>query len=151
MMKLNLPEYPFKLKKENDKILILDEIRKMYVVCTPEEWVRQHFVKYLIHEKKYPAGLLAVEKSFTFNRLSYRADIVAHDKTGAPRMIVECKAPGINITQQAFDQAARYNFHFRVKYLILTNGMKHYCCKIDLEKNSLEMVREVPGFGLMKY
>ena len=126
MQKLNLPTYPFKLKSNEKQTLIFDNLRKRYFVLTPEEWVRQHFVQFLIEEKKYPVSLIAIEKQLTINALKKRTDIVVFDKSGNPDIIVECKAPHIKIAQDTFDQIARYNLKLNAKYLIVTNGLDHF-------------------------
>ena len=126
MQKLNLPTYPFKLKSNEKQTLIFDNLRKRYFVLTSEEWVRQHFVQFLIEEKKYPVSLIAIEKQLTINALKKRTDIVVFDKSGNPDIIVECKAPHIKIAQDTFDQIARYNLKLNAKYLIVTNGLDHF-------------------------
>ncbi len=109
MQKLNLPQYKFNIKSKENKTLIFDEIRKKYIVLTPEEWVRQHFVCYLQHEKNYPISLISVEKQLIINNLKKRFDILVFNRNGQPKIIVECKAPSVKITQDTFDQIARYN------------------------------------------
>ncbi len=145
---LNLPEYNFKFKEEEEegKKLIFDEIRKAYVAMTPEEWVRQNFLKYLQHEKKFPQSLISVEKALQVYKLKKRADIVVYNNSAKPILIVECKAPHIKITQDAFDQAARYNIKLRVNYLVITNGIEHYCCKVDLRENNYTFLKEIPEY-----
>jgi len=117
MQKLNLPTYSFKLKSNEKHTLIFDNLRKKYFVLTPEEWVRQHFIQFLIQEKKYPISLIALEKQLTINNLKKRTDIVVFDKNGNPTIIVECKAPHIKINQNTFDQIARYNLNLNGTYL----------------------------------
>jgi hypothetical protein len=146
MQQLNLPFYPFKTKEEKGKSYIFDEIRKKYLQLTPEEWVRQHFVKYLIQEKNYPASLIVLEKGLKLNELSKRADVLIY-KDSSPILLVECKAPEVKITQSTFDQIARYNLVFKVPYLIVTNGINHYCCVINFETNSFDFLKEIPDFG----
>lgn len=124
--------------------MILDPIRKKFVRLTPEEWVRQNFVQYLIHEGKYPPGLIAIEIMSKFNKLKNRVDVLVHDRKGNPVMIVECKSPEIKINDEVFDQIVRYNMGFRVPYLIVTNGMDHYACKIDVENNKYEFLLVIP-------
>lgn len=145
MIPLNLPNYTFKLKEENGKHYIFDEIRKKYLVLTPEEWVRQNFVKFLVDQKKTPSSLVVIEKGLKLNELSKRADLLVY-KNSSPILMVECKAPTVKITQDTFDQISRYNLTFKVPYLIVTNGLAHYCCKIDLEKKSSEFLKEIPDF-----
>src|SRR3989339_1264565 len=134
MIPLNYPQYQFRLEETDGKIKIFDELRKLWLILTPEEWVRQHVVKYLIQEKKYPASLIAIEAGIEVNKLKKRCDIVVFDNTGTPKMIVECKAPEIKITQKVFDQIASYNMKLKVDFLLITNGLKNFCCEIDYEK-----------------
>ena len=147
---LNLPEYSFKFKKDGDAPQIFDEIRKKYVALTPEEWVRQHFLMYLVKEKKFPSSLLLVEASLRYNGMSRRADIVAYDQQGKPLLVVECKAPSVEINQQTFDQVARYNMVLDVSYLVVTNGMKHYCCLLEHGEKSYHFLEEIPDFKEIK-
>lgn len=147
MTQLNLPAYDFKTVKKKDKTLIFDSFRKAWFVLTPEEWVRQHFLIWMTEELAYPKGLIAVEASLKYNTLSMRADAVVYDKQGKPLMLIECKAPHVSITQQTFEQAARYNYSFRTQYLALTNGMEHYCCRIDLTSGKLIFLENFPTFS----
>ena len=147
MSTLNLPEYNFKYKDDDGKKSIFDEIRKSYVALTPEEWVRQNFLKYLQNEKKFPPSLIAVEKALQVYTLKKRADIVVYNKLGKPILIVECKAPKVKITQDAFDQAARYNIKLQVNYLVVTNGLNHYCCRVNLAENNYEFLNEIPDYS----
>lgn len=150
MQKLNLPETNFKILQENNKLKIFDIIRKKYVAFTPEEHVRQQFIHFLIKEKKYPKGLLAVEKQLKIYDLEKRTDILLYNTSGKPDVIIECKAPKINITQKTFDQIARYNMNFKAIFLIVTNGMKHYCCKPDYENNTYEFLKNIPDYDIIK-
>lgn len=143
---LNFPHYDFRLRENNSRPEIFDEVRKKWVILTPEEWVRQHAMRWIIEEKKYPASLLAVEKSITVNGLTKRCDIVAFDKTGFPILIIECKAHDVEISQNVFDQAARYNMTLNVNLFLLTNGIKHFCCKSDHENESYTFLKELPEF-----
>ncbi|NVK52642.1 MAG: type I restriction enzyme HsdR N-terminal domain-containing protein [Flavobacteriaceae bacterium] len=147
MQKLNLPSYTFKLKSNEKHTLIFDNLRKKYFVLTPEEWVRQHFVQFLIQEKKYPISLIAIEKQLTINQLKKRTDIVVFNKEGKPDIIVECKAPKVKITQQTFDQIARYNLKLQANYLIVTNGLEHYFCKMDLDNEQYIFLKEIPDYN----
>ncbi len=149
MHQLNLPEANFKILQENDKLKIFDIIRKKYVAFTPEEHVRQQFIHYLINEKNYPKGLLAVEKQLKVYDTEKRADIVLYNSSGKPLVIVECKAPSINISQKAFDQITRYNMTFKAKFLIVTNGLKHYCCKPDYENNTYDFLKDIPDYNII--
>ncbi len=146
MINLNLPSYQFKIKSRENKRLIFDLIRKKYVVLTPEEWVRQHYIWYLLSEKKYPISLIAVEKELKINNLKKRTDIVIFNKQGAPEIIVECKAPHIPITQKTFDQIARYNLKLNANLLVVTNGLQHFYCKMDLEKERYLFLKELPNY-----
>ena len=146
MEQLNLPPYQFKLKKSDDRVQIFDSIRKKYVVLTPEEWVRQNFLKYLIHEKNFPSSLIAVEAGLKYNQLQKRADVLVYDKSGSPFLLVECKASSVKISQDTFDQIARYNMTFKVKYLVVTNGLNHFCCMMDYTDNSYKFLETVPAF-----
>ncbi len=143
---LNLPIYSFKTKTDGQITKIFDIIRRKYITLTPEEWVRQNFVQYLIHEKKFPASLLAIEMPIKYNTLKKRSDIVAFDKTGQQLLMVECKAPEIKITQSVFDQIARYNLTVNVKYLVVTNGLEHFCCMMDHGNQTYVFLEEIPGF-----
>ena len=127
MYKLNLPEINPSLKKENGKVLIFDGIRKKYIVLTPEEWVRQHFIHYLITELKYPRSLFRIEGALSYNKLQKRSDILVFDRNGKPWMLIECKSPSIKLSQKAFNQVAIYNMTVGAKYLAVTNGLVHYC------------------------
>ncbi|OCK42857.1 restriction endonuclease subunit R [Tenacibaculum soleae] len=146
MQKLNLPNYIFKLKSNENKTLIFDKWRKKYLVLTPEEWVRQHFVQYLIDEKKYPVSLIAIEKQLTINNLKKRTDIVIFSSDGMPDIIVECKAPKIKISQDTFDQIARYNLKLNANYLVVTNGLHHYFCKLDKENETYIFLKDIPNY-----
>ena len=127
MKRLNLPTYSFNIKLIEQRKYIFDFIRKKFVILTPEEWVRQNFLRYLVEEKKYPASLIFVEKEFKLNNLSKRSDAVVYDRMGRPVLIMEFKAPEVKIDQKVFDQIARYNLKLQVKYLIVSNGVGHYC------------------------
>ena len=147
MQKLNLPTYKFKLKSSENKTLIFDKLRKRYFVLTPEEWVRQHFVMFLIDEKKYPTSLIALEKQLTINNRKKRTDILIFNKKGVPEIIVECKAPQIKIKQDTFDQIARYNLKLKANYLIVTNGLEHFYCKMDFENETYIFLKEIPNYN----
>lgn len=116
------------------------------MVLTPEEWVRQHYVQYLIKEKKYPTSLIALEKQLTINNRIKRTDILVFNKEGNPDIIVECKAPQIKITQATFDQIARYNLKLRANFLIVTNGLEHFYCKMDFENETYIFLKEIPDY-----
>ena len=146
MQKLNLPNYIFRLKSNENKTLIFDDLRKKYVALTPEEWVRQNFVQFLIEKKKYPVTLIAIEKQLLINNLKKRTDIVIFSSDGTPNIIVECKAPKIKIAQNTFDQIARYNLKLNANYLIVTNGLEHYFCKLDKESETYIFLKDIPNY-----
>lgn len=146
MLSLNLPPYTTKIAVRDGKNSIWDIIRRKYVALTPEEWVRQHFVHFLVEHKGYPVSLLANEVALTLNGTSRRCDTVLYDRTLSPRMIIEYKAPHIPITQKVFDQISRYNLVFRVDYLIVSNGLSHYCCRMDYDHQSYEFLKDVPEY-----
>jgi hypothetical protein len=146
MQKLNLPNYKFRLKSSENKTLIFDNLRKKYMVLTPEEWVRQHFVQFLIEEKKYPASLIALEKQLTLNNRKKRTDILVFNKKGNHDIIVECKAPKIKITQATFDQIARYNLKLKANFLVVTNGLDHFYCKMDFENEAYIFLKDIPNY-----
>ncbi len=146
MQALNLPNYSFKLKEESNGTHIFDSIRKKFVVLTPEEWVRQNFLQYLIQDRKFPASLIAVEIGLKYNQMQKRTDVLVYNKEGKPYLMVECKAPEVKISQDAFDQIARYNMAFKVKYLVVTNGLSHFCCMMDYSTNSYQYLELIPIF-----
>lgn len=142
---LNLPSYPLKLKKQSQRTQIFDRIRKKFVVLNPEEWVRQHLIHYLIETKNYPASRIAVESSLRYNEMLRRPDIVYFDAELKPKLIVECKAPEVKITQATFDQIARYNSALKVELLLVSNGLQHFCCRMNYEAESYEFLKEIPS------
>jgi len=147
MQKLNLPEYSFKFKTREDKDYIFDSLRRKYVRLTPEEWVRQNFVQFLVTEKKYSTSLIAVEAGVKVNNNPQRADLVVFDRAGNPVLVAEFKAPEIKISQQTFDQIVRYNMQLKVPLLIVSNGLQHYCCRINYNDNSYAFLPEIPEFS----
>ncbi len=146
MEPLNFPNYPLQLKTSENKTLIFDIIRKKYMVLTPEEWVRQHCLWFLIEEKKYPKSLINVEKQLVLNNQKKRTDIVAFNNLGNPLLIVECKAPSVKISQDTFDQIARYNMQLNSEFLLLTNGLNHYCCKMNHKKQEYQFLPDIPKY-----
>lgn len=146
MKDLNLPKYPFKISKEDNKLLIYDEYRKKKIVLTPEEWVRQHFLKFIELEKGYPKSIIAVEKEVKVNNLKKRFDILIFDSNGKPNLIVECKSPKTKIDQSTFDQIARYNLTLKANFLVLTNGINHYCCCLDHKNEQYHFLDEIPKY-----
>ncbi len=152
MQHLNLPEYQFNIKKKGtDSLVIFDTLRKRWVALTPEEWVRQNFVRYLIEDREFPAALMNNEISLTQNGIKRRCDTLVADRQGLPLVIVEYKAPTIEISQKTFDQIVRYNMVLRAQYLIVTNGLSHYCCKIDYENNSYAFLQEIPSYNVLAH
>lgn len=146
MQVLNLPQYELKVKEENGKQFIFDSVRKKYLVLTPEEWVRQNFIQFLIQEKEYPTGLIEIEKGLRLNELHKRADAVVY-KDVQPVVLIEFKAPSVKINQEVFEQIARYNTHFKVPYLIVSNGMNHYCAKINFSEHSFDFLQDIPAYS----
>lgn len=146
MQKLNLPSYDFKFKNSENKPYIFDYLRKKFMILTPEEWVRQHFVHYLMNEKKYPASIIALEKQLVINNRKKRTDILIFNRNGKPDIIVECKAPSIKITQNTFDQIARYNLKLNANYLIVTNGLQHFYCKMDFKNETYIFLNDIPDY-----
>jgi hypothetical protein len=149
MQELNLPSYEFKTRKENAQVRIFDEVRKKYVALTPEEWVRQHFTQFMIHQKDVPAALIIMEKKLIINTLSRRPDILIHDRNGNPLMIIECKSPDVKISQDTFDQVARYNSVLNVPYIVVSNGIQHFCCRMEYSSNSYQFLEEIPDYAEM--
>jgi predicted type IV restriction endonuclease len=145
--KLNLPLANLSLRKDQGKVWIFDMIRKKYVVLTPEEWVRQHFVHYLINDLKYPRSLFRLEGALTYNSLQKRSDILIRDRQGKPWMLVECKSPAIKLTQKAFNQIAVYNMTIGATFLAVTNGMVHYCCPAPQAGQDAQFSGAFPDFG----
>lgn len=146
MQKLNFPNYTFRLKSTEKNTLIFDSIRKKFVICEPEEWVRAHTIQYLIQEKSYSPTLLNVEKQIKVRGIVKRYDIVGYQPDGSIALVVECKAPKVPITQDTFDQIARYNYTLRAEYLMVTNGLDHYYCQMDWEEERYTFLRELPNF-----
>lgn len=146
MTSLNLPAFEYALKREGDRVYILDVLRKKYLVLTPEEWVRQHFVHYLINTHRYPKALMKIEGGLSFNRMQKRSDIVVFNREGNPWMIIECKAPDQKLRQQTLDQAAVYNHTLRAGFLVVTNGMMHICCAIDWKQGTTRVLEALPEY-----
>jgi len=146
MDKLNLPEYDFRIRTEDGKQMIFDPIRKKYVVLTPEEWVRQNFIRFLKDEKRYPQNLMSVEKQVMVNGKQRRFDLLIYSRKGQPHLIAEFKAPSVKITQETFDQVVRYNMALHVERVVVSNGMQHFACEIDYRQNSYSFLKEIPEF-----
>ncbi len=148
MLKLNLPPYQLRVKEEDGRNMIFDSVRKKFIVLTPEEWVRQNFIMFLMHEKSVPASLLSIEKGLKLNKTQKRTDIVVYDRSGHPSLIVECKAPSVKITQAVFEQIARYNLTLKGRFLVVTNGLEHYCCQMFHEEHRYEFCQNIPNFSM---
>ncbi|MGB1206527.1 MAG: type I restriction enzyme HsdR N-terminal domain-containing protein [Chitinophagales bacterium] len=147
MQILNFPYHEIKQKNENGKAYIYAHIRKKYVVSTPEEWVRQHLIHFLIEERNFPKTLIAIETSLRVNGLKKRTDLLVFDKkTRKVCLIAECKAPNIKISQAVFEQIARYNISLQTNFLIVTNGLKHYCCQINLKEKTYHFLNDIPFY-----
>ena len=144
MKKLNFPNYEFRLKKEGQKRFIFDLIRKKYIQLNSEEWVRQNCIRFLIEEKKISRFSIAIEKEIEFNGLKKRFDIVSYSSEGNINLLVECKAPNIEINQKTFDQILIYNKILKSKYLMVTNGINHYYCKINKDRNNIKFLANFP-------
>lgn len=146
MQQLNFPAYQFRFKNRENKPLIFDVIRKKFVMLTPEEWVRQHTVQFLITEKNYPKSLINVEKQITLHHTKKRYDIVVFNNDGSIHLIVECKAPSVAITQDTFDQIARYNVALNASFLMVSNGLKHYFCRMDFEAEQYHFLESISPY-----
>ena len=146
MQQLNFPIYNFRLKNSENKVSIFDEIRKKFIILTPEEWVRQHVVRFLLEEKKYPKSLINVEKVLIVNGLRKRYDVVVFNPDGSIFVLVECKAPEIKTAQATFDQIARYNLALKAQFLMVTNGHNHYFCQMDFENEKYAFLKELPDY-----
>ena len=147
MHALNLPAYEARITINDGKRQIFDPLRKSYVALTPEEWVRQHFVNFLLNVKGFPATLMANEVAITLNGMKKRCDTVVYDKALKPRVIVEYKAPTVKITKEVFAQISRYNLTLKVDYLIVSNGLQHYCCMMDYTSNTYRFLQEIPEYN----
>ncbi|MEA3494497.1 MAG: type I restriction enzyme HsdR N-terminal domain-containing protein [Bacteroidota bacterium] len=145
MLNLNLPKYKYLLKNENGKLYIYDNIRKMDVVLTPEEWVRQHFVNYLINFKKYPKSMISLESGMKYNKLLKRTDIIVYSRKSIPLILIECKAPSISINKKTLFQLGTYNSKIKSEYLVVTNGMVSYCWK--KQENNYKRLDELPEYS----
>jgi hypothetical protein len=144
MQALRFPPYQFRFKNSENKVAIFDEIRKKFIILTPEEWVRQHVIHYLLYEKKYPKSWINVEKQIKINSLTKRYDVVVFNPNGSIFLLVECKAPEIKISQHTFDQIARYNLALQADFLMVTNGLEHYFCQLDYENEKYYFLQDLP-------
>lgn len=146
MFRLNLPTYEIKIAQRGNKQLIFDFLRRKYVALTPEEWVRQHFVHYLIEHKGYPAGLIGNEVELNVGEKKLRCDTILYNKVAQPQMIIEYKAPHIKLQQKTFDQISAYNLLLKVDYLIVSNGLQHVCCRMDYDNQKFCFLDDIPDY-----
>ncbi len=149
MNDLNLPPFAVRLREQDGKREIFDFLRRRYVALTPEEWVRQHFVHFLVEQKGYPRGLLANELELRIGQKKLRCDTVLYNKVLQPQMIIEYKKPEVSITQRVFNQITVYNMLLHVDYLMVSNGLQHYCCRMDYEHQSYEFLSDIPSFSML--
>jgi len=147
MQPLNFPSYDFRFKNNKNKVYIFDVIRKKFVMLQPEEWVRQHVTHYILREKKYPISLINVEKQLKINKLVKRYDIVVFNPDGSIKILVECKAPNVKITQATFDQIAQYNMQLNAEYLMVSNGLEHFYCKMNFKEEKYTFLGYIPDFS----
>jgi len=147
MWQLNLPEFKFNIKKTADKLFILDSLRKKFVKLTPEEWVRQNFIQYLIQIKNFPGALIALESQIEINGMKKRCDAIVFNRYAKPMIIIEFKAPTVPITQKTFDQAAVYNSKLHIDFFIISNGIQHYFCEINNDKMNYDFHPDIPDFS----
>jgi len=145
---LNLPPHPFKISDNKGQLTLFDEIRKKHIIITPEEWVRQHFVQYLINQKKYPKSLIKLEGGVKLNGMPRRTDIVVFNPAGEKILLVECKAPSVEIDQKVFDQVARYNITHKIPLLAVTNGLQHYYCRVDFDNKKYHFIEDLPSYSV---
>jgi hypothetical protein len=146
VQQLNFPDITLRTSLSGKVVRVYDEVRRKWLVLTPEEWVRQHMIHYLRDYLGYPASLMGVEKSLNYMGMKKRSDLVVYGKNTEPLLLVECKAPEIKIEGKAFDQAARYNFHYQVPYLMISNGLSHYCCVMDFNTSSWKFLDTLPAY-----
>lgn len=146
MQELNLPRYEISVKRNGERLTIFDFLRRRHVALTPEEWVRQHFVHFLVEHKGYPKGLLANEVELSVGEKNLRCDSILYDPSLKPRMIVEYKAPSVVVTQKVFQQIATYNLLLHVNYLVVSNGLTHYCVKMDYDNQKYLFLDDIPDY-----
>ena len=150
MQQLNFPSYNFRFKNSENKVSIFDTIRKKFILLTPEEWVRQNTIQFLLQEKNYPKSYLNIEKLIKINDISKRYDIVVFQPDGTIFLLIECKAPEVKITQETFDQIARYNLTLKAQYLMVTNGLNHYFCQMDFVNETYIFLNDLPNNQIHK-
>ncbi|MBX9850650.1 MAG: type I restriction enzyme HsdR N-terminal domain-containing protein [Cytophagaceae bacterium] len=147
MQRLNLPSFEYTIRENNGKASIFDILRKKFVVLTPEEWVRQHFVNLLITHYKYPRSLIKLESGLKYNEMNKRSDIKVFDRDGNLFLLVECKAADVAVSQKTFEQVSLYNSSLKSKYIAITNGLNHFCCCINHEEGKYEFMKDLPVFN----
>jgi hypothetical protein len=150
MLPLNFPPYEYRTKIEGKRIQIFDSIRKKYIALTPEEWVRQHLINYLVTEKGYPASLISVETPLIYAHLNKRSDILVNNHNGQPLMLIECKAPEVPVSQKTFEQIAIYNLTIKASYMMVTNGLQHYCMIAATESSQIQFLNVIPDYGELR-
>jgi hypothetical protein len=146
MKKLNLPEFSYKLKKQGERFYIYDPIRRKYLLLSPEEWVRQHLLNYLMEHLGYPRGLITTETGLKYNGMLRRSDLLVHSQEGQPYLLAECKAPEVPLTNDVFRQISMYNQTLRAEVLLVSNGLQHFCCKLNPETNKWQFLPEIPAW-----
>jgi len=146
LVPLQLPPYPFRITDQNGQLILFDMIRKRNIIITPEEWVRQHFVQFLIHHKNYPKTLIKLEGGHKLHGMAKRSDIVVYNPAGEKILLVECKAPSVSINQKTFDQVARYNMVHKIRIIAVTNGLQHYYCSIDFDAANYKFLEDLPDY-----
>ena len=146
MLALNLPKTELKVISKDGKQQVFDVLRRRFVVLTPEEWVRQQFVHFLIRHKGYPAECIGNEVSITLGATKKRCDTVIYGSHAEPLMVIEYKSPSVEITQKVFEQICRYNIKMKVEWLVVSNGLQHYCTRIDYENGTYQFVEDIPAF-----
>ncbi len=149
MQKLNFPEFQFRIESGDNGLVIFDPVRKKNVALTPEEWVRQHLIRYLFDVKGVPQSLLASERGLLVNGMQRRFDMLVFSRNGKPMLIAECKAPQVNVSEDTFFQAAQYNLALKADYLLITNGLQHFIAKIDYKSAGLNFLAEIPDYKHM--
>jgi hypothetical protein len=152
LAKLNFPGYNFKIiihGNDGQSSKVFDIVRRKYVALNPEEWVRQHLLQFLVLDKGVPKSLIGIEKKVVVNNLNKRTDLVVYSRNAKPMLVAECKAPSVRISQDTFDQAARYNLSLDVKYFVLTNGLETFCCTMNHEQKTYHFLEEIPAFELL--
>ncbi|GHA57270.1 type I restriction enzyme HsdR N-terminal domain-containing protein [Pontibacter akesuensis] len=144
---LNLPPFDYKVTKSGANYLIFDMLRRKNVILTPEEWVRQHLVHYLIYHLNYPKSLISIERGTSYNKLQKRTDVCVYDNQGEPYLLAECKAAYVPITQEVVKQVSTYNQTLQAPLVVITNGLAHYCWKVNFQTRKYEPLQEIPFFN----